>query len=399
VFREQEAADRCDRARWIGGIAGAFVGTGEKPPRRTATREYAVVEARDMEILAEAAGQIEPIRVVEVKSKASGDVLQLHVETGDFVRQGTLLAAIDPRDVRNAYDQAEADLEVARARLATSEAQKKRVEELRRANVVTEQEYESAQLEEANARAQYIKANQPRARARANERRHDPRADRRHDHLAQVEVGQIIASASQNISGGTTLFMMADLSEMQVRALIDETDLGRIEPGRSRACRSRRSPAALSRHRAQDRAAGGRRAERHDVPGTGASRQPRGPAAPGHERRCAGRDRNPAQRHLTVPNAAVVGIRDAVPAGAVLGLSEERMQQALRGARAAPLAPSRPNGQRANDAVASGGGISEECRTLRSMRDGGRGRERGGPAKLAACRRGRRRRPAVPWLA
>jgi HlyD family secretion protein len=46
-----------------------------------------------------------------------------------------------------------------------------------------------------------------------------------------VEVGQIVASASQNVSGGTTLLKMADLSTMQVRALVDETDIGRVEPG------------------------------------------------------------------------------------------------------------------------------------------------------------------------
>jgi HlyD family secretion protein len=217
----------------IGGIAGAFVVNGREAPSTNGNSlEYAVVDLRDMEILAEAAGQIEPIRVVEVKSKASGDVLRLHVDTGDQIRQGTLLAEIDPRDVRNAYLQAEADLEVARARLGTSEAQKRRVEELRRANVVTEQEYESSLLEEANARAQYVKAQTSLELAR--ERMNDVTIRAPIDGTIiskQVEVGDIIASASQNISGGTTLYMMADLSEMQVRALIDETDLGRIEPG------------------------------------------------------------------------------------------------------------------------------------------------------------------------
>jgi HlyD family secretion protein len=41
---------------------------------------------------------------------------------------------------------------------------------------------------------------------------------------------------------------------------------------------------------------------------------------------------------LVVPNAAVVGIRDAVPAGAVLGISEDRMQTALRGQAPTQLA-------------------------------------------------------------
>src|SRR5690606_41856655 len=94
--------------------------------------ETAPVTRGDLTVTAEAAGQIEPIRLVEVKSKASGEITEILIETGDVVEAGQLLVRIDPRDVRNAYDQAEADLEVARARLATAEAQRKRRSEERR---------------------------------------------------------------------------------------------------------------------------------------------------------------------------------------------------------------------------------------------------------------------------
>ena len=46
-----------------------------------------------------------------------------------------------------------------------------------------------------------------------------------------IEEGQVIQSASQNVSGGTTLVIMADLKFMQVRTLVDETDMGDIRPG------------------------------------------------------------------------------------------------------------------------------------------------------------------------
>jgi len=46
-----------------------------------------------------------------------------------------------------------------------------------------------------------------------------------------VEEGQVIQSASQNVSGGTTLFLMANLTRMQVRTLVDETDMGDIQAG------------------------------------------------------------------------------------------------------------------------------------------------------------------------
>ena len=80
-------------------------------------------------------------------SKASGEIMNLLVESGDAVRRGDLLGEVDPRDVRNTYAQAEADLEVAKARMTTATAQKRRSEELLKANVITEQEYESATFE------------------------------------------------------------------------------------------------------------------------------------------------------------------------------------------------------------------------------------------------------------
>ena len=65
--------------------------------------DVAPVERRDLEIRAEASGQIEPVRVVEVKSKVSGELTRITVETGDEVEQGALIASVDPRDVRTAH--------------------------------------------------------------------------------------------------------------------------------------------------------------------------------------------------------------------------------------------------------------------------------------------------------
>ena len=46
-----------------------------------------------------------------------------------------------------------------------------------------------------------------------------------------VEEGAVIQSASSNVSGGTALFVMADLGDMQVRTLVDETDMGELKAG------------------------------------------------------------------------------------------------------------------------------------------------------------------------
>lgn len=189
------------------------------------------VSRRNIEVLAEASGALEPLRWVEVKSLASGEVIEVNHETGDVVKQGALLAKIDPRDVENAFQQAAAELEAATVRASITQAQKERLEALRKSDVVTEQEYETAIEAAATAKAALVRAQTN--RQLAQERRRDAVIRAPIDGTLierHAEPGQIIASATSNVSGGTVLFKMADLGVMQVRAKVDETDIGTIRP-------------------------------------------------------------------------------------------------------------------------------------------------------------------------
>jgi len=199
-------------------------------PRQSLTT--APAERRDISISAEATGVLEPIRTVEVKSRASGEVLKVAAQTGDKVTAGSLLAEIDPRDVENAYQQAVADLEAARVKASTSGAQRKRLEALRQSGVITQQEFEAAYETAASAQAALVRAQTNLQLAK--EQRADATIKAPIDGTIierTVEPGVIIASATQNVSGGTTLFKMADLGAMQVRTSIDETDIGKVVPG------------------------------------------------------------------------------------------------------------------------------------------------------------------------
>ena len=192
----------------------------------------ALVERRQITVRVEASGTLEPVRTVEVKSRASGELRAVLVESGDLVQAGTLLAEIDPRDVRNALDQADADLESARVRLETATAQLRRAEELQSLDAVTAQEYESALDAAASARTGVIRAETN--RALANDKMGDVtiRAPITGTVIERTaEIGQIIASATGNVSGGTTLLRLADLTDMRVRMLVDETDIGQVVEG------------------------------------------------------------------------------------------------------------------------------------------------------------------------
>jgi len=192
------------------------------------------VTRADLRITVEATGSVEPVRNVEVKSKASGEILVLHVDVGDYVMPGALLAEVDPRDVRNAFEQAEADLQVAEARMEISEAQLARSEELVQQGVITQQEFETRNLDHANAQAQLVRAQTNFELAELRLGDVQIRAPMAGTIIQRnVEEGTVIQSASQNVSGGTTLFVMANLAAMQVRTLVDETDMGRIQAGLS----------------------------------------------------------------------------------------------------------------------------------------------------------------------
>jgi HlyD family secretion protein len=201
----------------------------EEPP---VVYQAVPVERREIVVSARASGTIQPDTVVEVKSKASGEILELKVETGQLVKRGALMVRVDPRNPRNLVAQAKADLEVAEARLANATSQKRRADELFESQSITQQEHENALLDFANARAEVV-----RARVAVDDAR-DQLDDT--NVLApitgtiiekQVERGQVISSPTRDVGGGTVLMKMADLGLVQVRTLVDETDIGKIQVG------------------------------------------------------------------------------------------------------------------------------------------------------------------------
>lgn len=190
------------------------------------------VETRDIVVSAQAAGVIQPDTLVEVKSKASGEILNIKVQTGDRVARGALLIQVDERTPTNALAQSEADLEVAKARLQNATAQKNRSEALYQAQAITETEYETAQLDYANAKAAVVTAQVAVENDKIRLEDTDVRAPISGTVIEKnVERGTVISSPTAAVGGGTVLLKMADLTLVQVRTLVDETDIGKIKVG------------------------------------------------------------------------------------------------------------------------------------------------------------------------
>lgn len=209
-------------------LAGAACKT-EEPPM---IYQAVPVETRSIAVAVRAAGNVQPDTVVEVKSKASGEILQMLAETGQDVARGQLLVQVDQRSPRNTLAQAEAELEVAKARLENAAAQKRRSDELFKSQSITEQEHEQAVLAVANARAAVVGAEVSVENARIAMDDTDVRAPIAGTIISKnVERGQVISSPTRDVGGGTVLLRMADLNLVQVRTLVDETDIGKVRAG------------------------------------------------------------------------------------------------------------------------------------------------------------------------
>lgn len=211
-------------------IAGCSSGPDDAGP----AYDTQTISKRDIIVAVEAAGTVEPILTVEIKSKASGEVLKVNGETGDLIEAGTLLVQIDKRTPRNLLAQAQANLEAAIARRKIAETQEARSRTLLESRTINDVDYEKSQLELANAKADVVSSRVAVENARITLDDTDVLAPLTGTIIEKlVEPGQVISSPMMDFGGGTSLMKMADLTTVQVRALVDETDVGKIEPGKA----------------------------------------------------------------------------------------------------------------------------------------------------------------------
>ena len=90
--------------------------SADAPEIKTAT-----VERGDIAVTIDATGTIKPLNIVEVSSKASGKILELRVDAGDYVEKDEIIAVIETTYVQISLEQAQADLRSAQARLQQAE--------------------------------------------------------------------------------------------------------------------------------------------------------------------------------------------------------------------------------------------------------------------------------------
>ena len=209
-----------------------FAACGKKAEKLVAI-QTAPVTRRDIIVDATATAIIEPINIVEVKSKtASGQITKMTVEVGSYVKPGDLIVQIDTRDLTNAANQAQADYDAAQAKLTTSTAQKKRSDDLFGQRIITAQENETANLDFANSTAAFVRARTSLDLAQTRLEDATVRAPVEGTVIEKtVSLGQVIQAGTSSVGGGSTILKMANLQRVRARALVNETDIGQIAAG------------------------------------------------------------------------------------------------------------------------------------------------------------------------
>ena len=192
------------------------------------------VSTKKLELSIEASGIIEAISSVEIKSKASGEVLFLGAEVGDLVKKGSILGQIDQRTPKNILDQSKSDLEASKVRLENAKSQFERGKELHRQGSISDKEFEDIQESYAQAKSTVVRTEVTFENAKIALDDTIVRSPVEGTIISRpVEVGQVISSPTQAVGGGTVLMTMADLSKVRVRALVDEIDVGKVSIGQT----------------------------------------------------------------------------------------------------------------------------------------------------------------------
>ena len=213
-------------------IIVAACGKPDQPAEATTFYKKDSVSEKKLEVSIEASGIIEAISSVEIKSKASGEILYLGAEVGDTVEKGSMLGQIDQRTPTNILDQSASDLEASKVRLDNAKSQFERGSELHSKGSISDKDYEDIQENLAQAKSTVVRTEVSYENAKIALDDTIVRSPVAGTIISRpVEVGQVISSPTMAVGGGTILMTLADLSKVRVRALVDEIDVGKVSIG------------------------------------------------------------------------------------------------------------------------------------------------------------------------
>jgi len=183
-------------------------------------------------------GTLEALTKINITPEVGGKIARIHVQEGDRVAQGQLLAELETESIRLQLRQAEAGVAVAEASHADALRNKERMDRLIKENAVSEMQREKIQLA-CDAAAALLEQ----ARAGLNLARHALDVSIMKAPFAGVvasknaEVGDVINPMMGGYSGASGVLTLMDYSKIKIAVAISSEDIGRIRKGQEAVLR------------------------------------------------------------------------------------------------------------------------------------------------------------------
>jgi macrolide-specific efflux system membrane fusion protein len=212
------------------------------PPETAPSYVTAKVTRGDLESTVLASGALESYQLVSVGAQVSGQIQKLHVALGDVIKQGDLIAEIDPSTQQNALSDAKANLANIQAQLASKKATLRqaqlayeRQQKMRRLDASPQEDLETATATLAVTKAEInaLNAEIDQAKIAVDTAQIDLDYTQIKAPMdgtvvsLPVKVGQTVNAVQTT----PTIIKLAQLDTMTVKAEISEADVIRVKPG------------------------------------------------------------------------------------------------------------------------------------------------------------------------
>ena len=200
------------------------------------------VKRGDIEVSVLANGTIKPHRLVAVGARATGRIVSMKVKPGSIVKQGDLLAEIDPTTQTNDLKSKEAALANYRGKLAEQEAQLVLAKQnmTRQQTMISSHAVSKADFDDADAQVKIRAAQIDQLKAQIVQAEVDvetAKVNLGYTRVTAPSDGTVLATVVQEgqnvnaVQSAPTIVILGDLSVMTVRAEISEADVINVKPG------------------------------------------------------------------------------------------------------------------------------------------------------------------------
>jgi HlyD family secretion protein len=176
-----------------------------------------------------ATGTLSAVTTVQVGSQVSGIIARLYADFNSQVKQGQLLAELDPTPFQQTVDQRRADVTKAQVDVANTKVTYERQQRLADAGLIAQSDLDAAKAAYDGARAGLAQSQAALKQAQTNLSYTKIYSPIDGQVVArQYDIGQTVAASFS----APTLFTIAkDLTKMQVQADVDQSDIGQMKVG------------------------------------------------------------------------------------------------------------------------------------------------------------------------